>query len=113
MEKDKVFIIYITTGNRDEARAIGLHLVERRLAACVNVLPVVDSFYHWEGGVVEDQEAVLLVKTVERLVDTLIETVRSRHSYQVPAILAIPAERVEVAYHGWLVGEVAPRDDKG
>lgn len=103
---ERYFIVYITAKDAEEARALGRMLVERRLAACANVIPAIDSFYWWKGDLVADHEAVVLAKTAERLVEPLMAAVREAHSYQVPAILAIPAERINPAYMDWLAGEL-------
>ncbi len=105
---DRTFLVYVTARDEAEAAALGRLLVERRLAACVNVIPRIASFYWWEGELVEDREAVLIAKTAERLLEPLAEAVRGAHSYQVPAILAFPVEHLNPAYRDWLLGELRP-----
>ncbi len=100
-------IVYITTRDRDEARTIGRMLVERRLAACANVVPAVDSFYWWDGRLVEDREALLLVKTRRERLEELIAAVVDAHSYEVPAVLAIDVAQGNPRYLAWLVRETA------
>lgn len=100
------FIVYITAKDVEEARALGRMLVQRRLAACANVIPLIDSYYWWKGSLVEDREAIVLAKTAGRLVEPLMAAVREAHSYEVPAMLAIPAERVDPAYLSWLAAEL-------
>jgi periplasmic divalent cation tolerance protein len=86
----KTFLIYITTADKDEARAIGRHLVQSRLAACVNILDHMNSMYEWQGEFQDDVEAVMIAKTTEERVPSLIAAVRERHSYQCPCIVAVP-----------------------
>ena len=98
----KAYLVYITTRDQQEAQRIGRELVERRLAACVNVVPAIRSYYWWQGRLVEDSEALLLVKTLEGSLDALERAVRELHSYTVPAISAIPVERLHEPYLRWM-----------
>lgn len=101
-------IVYVTTGSEEEARRIGRQVVEERLAGCANVVPRIASYYWWEGRLVEDTEALLLLKTVAAAVPRLMERVRALHSYTVPAISAVPIARGNPAYMAWLAAEVRP-----
>ncbi len=103
---ERAFLVYITARDVGEARALGRLLVERRLAACVNVVPVIESLYRWQGDLVEDRESLLLAKTSEDLLEPLMAAVREAHSYEVPAILAVPLERVNPPYLDWLRKEL-------
>lgn len=103
---ERAFLVYITARDAEEARRLGRLLVEARLAACANVVPAVESLYRWRGELVEERESLLLVKTAERLLEPLMAAVREAHSYEVPAILALPLERVDPPYLGWLLGEL-------
>jgi periplasmic divalent cation tolerance protein len=82
--------IYITAKDRDQARAIGRALVEERLAACVNIIDGVNSFYWWHDAIQDDREAVVIAKTRAELVPKLTDRVRALHSYQVPCVVALP-----------------------
>lgn len=97
--------VYITTGSREEARRIGRALVEERLAACVNILDGMNSFYWWEGAVQDDQETVLVAKTRDRLLERLTARVRELHSYDCPCVVALPIEGGNPAYLDWLAAE--------
>jgi len=83
-------MVYMTAGGLEEARRIGRELVEARLAACVNILDGMNSFYWWEGKVQDERETVLIAKTKAGLVPSLIEKVKSLHSYTVPCIVSLP-----------------------
>ncbi|RLB43350.1 MAG: divalent-cation tolerance protein CutA [Deltaproteobacteria bacterium] len=81
--------VYITASSEEEAERIGRKIVEHRLAACANIVKSIRSFYWWEGAVQEDNEAVLILKTRQELMEELIEKVRSLHSYDVPCIVSL------------------------
>ncbi|HEX6970959.1 MAG TPA: divalent-cation tolerance protein CutA [Limnochordia bacterium] len=100
-------LVYITAGSLKEARRIGRHLVERRLAGCANVVPEVHSTYWWEGKLCEETEALLLVKTLRAAIPALMRAVRAVHSDAVPAISVIELQDVNPAYLDWLKAEVA------
>jgi periplasmic divalent cation tolerance protein len=85
-----VSIIYSTTGSREEARRIAHVLVQERLAACVHIIPRIESVYRWKGKIEEAEESVLLVKTTEKNVEKTMHRIRDLHSYEVPEILVFP-----------------------
>lgn len=98
-------IIYMTAGSMDEARAIGKALVSERLAACVNIIDHMNSFYWWEGEVQDDTEVVLIAKTKAALVPDLIDKVKSIHSYDCPCIVSIPIADGNPAFLAWIAEE--------
>ncbi len=100
-----MILIYVVCANRDEAKRITRYLLEQRLAACTNMVPI-ESTYWWEGRIVEDNEVGLILKTVSANFDRVKEAVQSIHSYKVPCIIAIEVGRVEEKYLAWLRGEV-------
>lgn len=81
--------IYITAASADQARSIGRALVEERLAACVNILENMRSFFWWEGKIDQAEEAVLIAKTRDDLIPELIERVKALHSYTMPCVVAL------------------------
>ena len=93
--------IYITTGNEDEARRIGRKLVDERLAACVNILPI-KSIYRWEENVEEEDEVAMFVKTRAELADKVIKRVRELHSYEVACIVTLPIVSGNPDYLKWI-----------
>ncbi|MBW2094809.1 MAG: divalent-cation tolerance protein CutA [Deltaproteobacteria bacterium] len=97
--------VYITAGNRDEARAIGRSLVSARLAACANIIHPVHSIYWWEGKMQEDTEGIIVAKTREDLVDALIEKVKSMHSYECPCIVTLPILEGYRPFLDWVTQE--------
>ncbi len=98
---------YITTGSVQEARDIGEHLVRERLAACVNILPTMHSLYHWQGGIAENQEVVLIAKTRTALFEALTARVQALHSDDTPCVLELPVGRGSARYIDWLMAETA------
>ncbi len=105
----KLSFVYITTNDQQEARRIGQALVETRLAACANIIDGMNSLYWWDGEVQEAAEAVLIVKTREKLLPELIEKVRSIHSYDCPCVVALPILAGNPDYLEWIHTETAAR----
>lgn len=97
--------VYMTAKDQAEAETIGRELVQRRMAACVNVLPNMKSIYWWEGRIEESGEAVLIAKTRSTRVEALIATVRSLHSYSVPCVVTLPMLEGNPEYFAWLAKE--------
>jgi len=101
-------VLYITASGVEEAQKLAKSLVEERLVACANVIPRILSTYWWEGKICEDEEAVIIAKTSSAMADRAIAAVKERHSYQVPAILALEVAKGLPAYLEWLAAEVRP-----
>ena len=80
---------------------MGRSMVEKRLAACVNITPI-ESIYEWEGKIVDDQEAVLLIKTSEPKVAALEELIEKNHSYATPLVGMVEVRRVNRRYKEWM-----------
>ena len=97
-----MLVVLTTTPNSDEANRLARSIVESKLAACVQVLPQMTSVYFWEGEVQTEPEHVLLIKTLEEKFDALAQFIRENHSYDVPEIVAIEAEKVSESYLGWM-----------
>jgi periplasmic divalent cation tolerance protein len=109
---ERAIFVYTTYPSLVEAERAGRALVERRLCACVNILPGMVSHYRWQGAVERGEEVVMIVKTRASLAERVSAAVKEMHSYTTPAILVIPIESVEQAYLGWLLGETeAPIQD--
>ncbi|MBZ5606430.1 MAG: divalent-cation tolerance protein CutA [Acidobacteriia bacterium] len=103
---DKI-VILSTCETEEEARKIARHLVELKLAACVNIVPGARSIYRWKGAVEEASEFVLLIKSRRDLFPALRSELAKMHSYEVPEIIALPIVDGSEAYLGWLDREVA------
>jgi len=99
-------LIYITTENKAEAERIGQALVEEYLAACVNIIDGMNSIYRWEGRLMQENETVLIAKTIEAKVPALMQRVKALHSYDCPCIVALPITDGNEAFLNWVAGEV-------
>jgi periplasmic divalent cation tolerance protein len=102
----KINFIYMTVGSKEEARKIGKELVTERLAACVNILDNMNSFYRWDGKIQDDTEVVMIAKTTENRVADLIKKVTSLHSYDCPCIVSLPVAGGHQPFLEWIAGEV-------
>ena len=100
---DKVLIL-VTASGRREARKISRHLVEKRLAACVNISSPIQSIYRWEAKVQEDREFQLFIKSTRGLFPEVRKEILKIHSYKVPEIICLPIVDGLPEYLGW-VGE--------
>jgi periplasmic divalent cation tolerance protein len=83
-------LVYITTSGNEESKKIANVLVKEKLAACVNIVSSIESVYLWKGGIEDDEESLLIAKTKVGNIDKIIKRVKEIHSYETPAILAIP-----------------------
>ena len=95
-------IVLCTCADREEAERIAHRLVEQHLAACVNILPGVQSIYRWQGAVESAAEVLLLIKTNAAHSDQVQSTIASLHSYEVPEFLVLPVSGGSAAYLAWL-----------
>jgi len=85
-----------------EARKIAKTLVEERLAACVNIIPKVNSFFHWEGKLCVEKEAMILIKTTPQKCKIIINKIKEMHSYKVPEIVFLEVDGGERNYLDWV-----------
>jgi periplasmic divalent cation tolerance protein len=102
---ERAVIVYTTYPSLVEAEQAGRALVERRLCACVNILPGMISHYWWEGKIDRGEEVVMFIKTRASLAEAVGRAVKEMHSYTTPAILVLPLETVDPAYHAWIMAE--------
>jgi periplasmic divalent cation tolerance protein len=102
---DKLLIL-TTTESDAEARKIATTLVERRLAACVNIVPRVASVYRWQGKVEAAEEFLLIIKTVKAQQEQVQTAIRELHSYELPECLAIAVEGGSTEYLEWITDSV-------
>ncbi len=101
-------VVALVTAPETNARTLARLLVERRLAACVNVLPAVDSYYYWEGSMQTDSESLLVIKTTRDLVEEIEALLRDVHPYTMFELVVLPVIGGSRAYIDWLIGEVHP-----
>lgn len=106
-------VVYVTFPNVEEARLVGRHLVEERLAACVNILADVESMYWWDNQVQDDSEAVLIAKTVSAQFEGLRARIVKMHPYEVPCIVAWPVEHGHEPFLDWISREARGSCEQG
>ena len=98
-------VVWSTYPDMVAADAGARDLVERRLAACVALLPQMVSIYRWQGAVERSDEVVLLAKTRAALADAVLAALGATHPYEVPALLVLPVEAASAAYGAWIEAE--------
>jgi periplasmic divalent cation tolerance protein len=95
-------VVLITAGSEEEAHKIARLLVKEKKAACVNILPGVESLFRWKGRIDSARECLLLVKTRAALLPEIIRLVKGIHSYELPEIIALPITGGSEDYLRWL-----------
>jgi periplasmic divalent cation tolerance protein len=95
-----------TVGSAEDAERIARALVERRLAACVNVVPGLVSVYRWKGAVERDEERLLVIKTRAEAVDAMRDAILSLHPYELPELVVLRVEAGHAAYLDWIAQSV-------
>ncbi len=106
MEESANVVIFITTGTGGEAHKIAEMLLTQRKAACVNIVPRVNSLFWWQGKLDSAQESLLIVKTKASLLNEIVTSVREIHSYEIPEIIALPIVGGNQNYLEWISKEV-------
>lgn len=96
-------ILVLVTCPTDQAENLAAALVEARVAACVNVIPALQSIYRWQGAVQRDREALLLAKTTRDRFDAFKAAVLARHPYDLPEIVAVGVDHGHAPYLAWVV----------
>jgi periplasmic divalent cation tolerance protein len=99
-------VVFITTASEEEGRRISERLLDRKLCACVNLVPRVDSRFWWQGKLDTSSESMLIAKTKRSVLDELGRVVREAHSYEVPEIIALPIVWGSQTYLDWIEREV-------
>ena len=103
MKKDADYQLLITTcPNIEVANNLAQTLVKNQLAACVNIIPQIQSVYEWEGEVISDTEILLLIKTRRERYVAIEQTLLEQHPYEVPELIVLPIETGLPSYLGWL-----------
>ncbi len=99
-------IIILVTCKAAESDKIASHLVEEKLAACVNIVPGVLSIYAWQGEICRDSENLLIIKTERSVWSVIEQRIRELHPYDVPEILCLPIEAGHSNYLDWINASV-------
>jgi periplasmic divalent cation tolerance protein len=100
---DDAIVVFMTAANGEEAARLADMLVGANLAACVQILPGIESVYRWEGKIERQSEVLLLAKTKKWKFDELEREVRALHSYDTPEIIAVPVTAGSAPYLAWLM----------
>jgi len=106
MEETSYIVVLITVKDSEEAQKIANSLLKRRQAACVNIIPEVNSHFWWKDKLDSARESLLIVKTKESLLPELIKSVKKIHSYSIPEIIALPIVGGSQDYLDWIDSEV-------
>jgi periplasmic divalent cation tolerance protein len=103
-------IVLTTAGSEEEARKIAQALVERNLAACVNILPQITSIYRWQGAIEEARECLLLIKTTEAAFEQVRQVISDLHSYDLPECISLAIVNGSSSYMQWIENSIAVGD---
>lgn len=106
-ESDQAIVVFVTASSSEEAGQLAEMLVSKRLAACVQILPEMESVYRWQGKVERQREVLLIAKTVSSKFAELESEVIKLHSYETPEIVAFPLTDGSRPYLEWLSASVA------
>jgi periplasmic divalent cation tolerance protein len=101
----QILVIMVTAANQKEAVRIGKRVVKAKLAACVNIIPAIQSIYRWKGKVVKSQEVLLIFKSTKARYGALEKTIKAIHTYDTPEIIALPVKKGIAQYIGWVCSE--------
>ena len=103
---DKI-VVLSTFASAEEAQRVARALVEKKLAACVSVVPGIRSVYRWEDAIVDEEEVLLVIKSSRALIQELTDEIERLHSYEVPEVIALPVVEGAERYLAWMNRELA------
>ena len=104
--KNALLVVLCTFPDFEKARQIGAVLIERQVAACINLLPGATSIYCWEGRIAEESEVLGVIKTTAEGYPALEAAILELHPYDTPEVLALPVEQGAEKYLEWVAGQV-------
>jgi periplasmic divalent cation tolerance protein len=102
-------VVLTTAGSQEQARTIARALVERRLAACVNIVPRIESIYWWEGDIDATEEWLLLIKTTKERFQAVCDAIKELSTFELPECICITIEAGSESYLGWISENVRSR----
>ena len=100
-------LVLTTVGLKETADHIAEQLIERRLAACVNIAGPIRSVYHWKGKIEDEQEYLLLIKTTAEQLEQLRSALKELHPYELPECIELAIEGGSAEYLAWIAGEAS------
>ncbi len=106
---NKLWIGITTVSSAKEGKKIAKNLIVNKLAACVNIIPRVNSFFYWEGKICAERESLLLIKTTGQQIRSVMKKIKEEHSYQVPEIIFWPIGKIDKNYENWVRETVTTR----
>lgn len=104
-----ISFLYTTLDDAKKAKKLAKKLVSEKLAACVNIIPKVESIYHYQGEIEQSEEVILLIKTPKNLVSWTRQFLESKHPYECPCIVEISIDSVNKLFSDWVIKETNPR----
>lgn len=104
---EQVLLVQTNLPDAESARALAHRLVESRLAACVNLMPGVQSIYQWQNAIEQTSEVTLLIKTTRGQYERLQHAIVSHHPYEVPEVIALPVSDGHAPYLRWVISETS------
>lgn len=108
----KPIVAITTTGTQEQANRLAEELVDRRQAACVNIIPIQRSVYRWQGQVCDDSEFLLVIKSTDEEWDAVQETVRELHEYDLPELLAFNVAHGEARFLEWMLDCIGDKGER-
>jgi len=106
---DSIRVVFISVP-RDQANAFAKKLVEKRLAACINIVPRIESYFWWDDAVQYDEETLLIVKTAQERFDQLMTFVKETHPYDLPEVISVDVTASLPEYIEWVRRETASHE---
>ncbi|MBI3018880.1 MAG: divalent-cation tolerance protein CutA [Deltaproteobacteria bacterium] len=106
--KDAISVLS-TMGSKKEAQNLAKILVKEKLAACVQLVPGLESFYFWQNKLCQDKEVLMIIKSRRVLFSKLVKTIKKHHSYEIPQILALPIVGSTASYFRWMKNSLASK----
>ncbi len=103
-------VVLVTASSLEEARSLAKGLLEKKLAACVNLLPGVESHYWWQGNLESGTEVQMLIKTSAENFEAVAGQITQNHSYQCPEIVAVAPQEISPAFRSWWAAELGATD---
>ncbi len=103
----KMLLIITTITDIDKGKLLERQIIDNQLAACCNIMPRVTSIYRWKGELCEDQECLLVIKTVETRFKQISEFIKQQHPYETPELIALPVTKSTQEYLSWVIQETS------